>query len=435
MTRDHDPTVNGDGWPSVNPWPLLLTGVAATGVALLWYQVLGSVGTPWRVLLIVFGLLVAGGGVSFRLRSFGEDFEERLGAASAVLAGALVVLLAVLGTDRTWDSARLLLFVGLGVALAGALLLIMPRGARLFVISGLVLFHFAGILCAVLSIPPPFVVNQLWTHVFRHYLEFAYLNNAYHFYSPEPGPASLLWFRVEYDDDSAYWHKMPNREDFATRLEYQRRLSLTELASIGGPLDPRLNPQDLLLARQQAGKHYQARKDCLPEKVPMARYDVFPPAMQRREIAFRCKQAIESYVRHVARTHPHEDPNVGVRQVKVYRLIHEILPPTDLSKGFDPLDPRTYRPYYQGTFSKDGQQLNKDGKPINLEKLSFEDPFLYWYIPILPAVALEGSEAELPLIYRSADQAVPDLSKALEIRNCLEIHAGDTCRPRPDAEK
>ena len=32
--------------------------------------------------------------------------------------------------------------------------------------------------------------------MFRHYLLFTYMNNAYHFYSPDPGPPTLLYRRV-----------------------------------------------------------------------------------------------------------------------------------------------------------------------------------------------------------------------------------------------
>jgi hypothetical protein len=421
MARDLDPTARDDAWPTANPWPLLLAGLAATGVALGWRLALrdGDAGAPWRFLLVVLGLLAAGVGVSGRLHAFREPLAERLSAAYAVLAAALVVLLASQALAPAWDTLRLLLYVGLGVALAGAVLLVLPRGWRMLAVSLVAVFHFAGILTAVLSIPPPFLVNQLWTRLFRYHLEFAYLNNAYHFYSPEPGPASLLWFRVEYDDGSYYWHKMPEREDYATRLGYQRGLSLTELASITPSPGPVLNAEEYLLARRQAGSHYQAKKNYEPEKIPLANGYEFPLAVQRREIAPRCKEALQSYVRYVARKHPHPDPAVGVRNVKIYRIEHTIAGPADLRAGMDPLDPRYHRPYYHGTFRPDGQLLNKDGRPLDPAKMPYEDPFLYWYLPIL-----ENARLDPPL---------PD-REPLGLIDCLHVHAGDTYRPaKPQA--
>src|SRR5262249_34883324 len=75
------------------------------------------------------------------------------------------------------------------------------------------------------------------------YLEFMYLNNAYHFYSPEPGAATHFWMRVYYDTGTknefgapkleGIWVKIPDLDEQGQRgsavgLEYYRSLSLTE---------------------------------------------------------------------------------------------------------------------------------------------------------------------------------------------------------------
>ena len=39
----------------------------------------------------------------------------------------------------------------------------------------------------------PFVSEQIWHRVARPYLQLTVLNNGYHFYAPEPGPAALVW--------------------------------------------------------------------------------------------------------------------------------------------------------------------------------------------------------------------------------------------------
>ena len=71
-----------------------------------------------------------------------------------------------------------------------------PTGQRI-AFSLLVLYHFAGIFSAITSPPPtPWLTGQFWARVFRPHLEFSYVNNAYQFYSPQPGPAQVLWFCI-----------------------------------------------------------------------------------------------------------------------------------------------------------------------------------------------------------------------------------------------
>ncbi len=71
---------------------------------------------------------------------------------------------------------------------------------------------------AVTAVEPPgadgsLAFRWLWGKVYRPYLQFFYLNNAYHFYSPEPGPPVLVWFRIDYTDNKSMWYRIPNDED------------------------------------------------------------------------------------------------------------------------------------------------------------------------------------------------------------------------------
>src|SRR5207253_4479160 len=106
---------------------------------------------------------------------------------------------------------------------------LLPRVVQRTIVSLMIVLHFVGILSAVSSVPPtPPLMNWAWIYVYRPYLQFMYLNNAYHFYSPEPGPGILVWFHVRYDDGSSDWYKIPDRSQNPLTLEYQRRLSLAE---------------------------------------------------------------------------------------------------------------------------------------------------------------------------------------------------------------
>jgi hypothetical protein len=355
---------SGD-WPVRNPWPLLVAGLAAGVLALLLPAWSGTVGILVRVLLILAGLLCAGGAVSLRLYFAGQDVDDRAKSAGLLALAALVPLLCYAAADKDWDTFRLVLTVLTVVAVVGAVLVLLPTVARRVAVSLLLLFHFAGILTAVTSVSPPgadppWLVSQAWIRVFRPYLQFAYLNNAYHFYSPEPGPPELLWFHIEYADGTSRWEEMPKREQFQTRQEYQRRLALTESVNMLMPNPPAL-PEELKQRRLVAATAYQ---------IPV--YPGLSETFQYREPQAYSKKMISAYARHAARNYPNPDnPGVAVEGVKVYRVVHNMLSAEQMDEGYRPLDPTFYAPYYQGEFDKDG----------NLKDPT--DPFLYWLIPIM----------------------------------------------------
>src|SRR6185437_5083979 len=134
----------------------------------------------------------------------------------------------------------------IGLALFGSFVVLLPRTGRRIVAVILVVLHFGGILTAITAVPPrnepaPWLSMQSWTRIYRHYLTFAYLTNAYHFYSPDPGPPTLLWFHVEYADGSYRWIKLPNRRESPVGLHHQRMPAATESTNnpiYGLPLDP-----------------------------------------------------------------------------------------------------------------------------------------------------------------------------------------------------
>jgi hypothetical protein len=367
-----------------NPWPALLTGIVATAVAIVWFQAFGEAAAPGRLTVLVFGLVAAGAAVAIRPSS----------PAVIALGGMCAVLGSTAVPRDSWDTMRLLLNV-LGL-LAGlcALLLLVPRPARRVVVSALILFHFGGILTAVTSVPPqPWLSTTVWTHVYRPYLEFMYLNNAYHFYSPNPGPATLLWCSVRYADGSSRWVKLPNRDDYPLAVEYQRRLSLTESINQLAPAGPVI-PQPLIERRQLAAVRYE---------IPV--HPELPATFQYREPVTYSKKMLETYARRVARTTPHlEDPSQPVTGVKVYRVVHQIPLPRDLAeRGID--DETAYLPFYQGEYTPDGKLVNP------------QDPLLYWLIPIL-RVAKENPNF--------TGLGTPDFRfnrNDFEVKNYLEIHA------------
>jgi hypothetical protein len=360
-------------WPVTNPWVPLLVGVGLALVAAMMPKWSGTAGVLARVIPVVAGLIAAGGAVALRLRFTGPGLEERARSAILVAVAALVPLLSYAALNDAgavpgelkWDSICLLFEVLTGVGVAGAVLVLLPTVARRVVISVLVLIHFGGILTAVTSVPPPsgdpaWLTMQIWGRFYRPYLQFMYLNNAYHFYSPEPGPPTLLWFHLDYDDGSERWVRLPEREQFQTRQEYQRRLALTE--SVNQLISTQGLPREMEETRAMAGNTHSP-------PIPMP---PIPTTMQCRIPNPFSRIMIETYARHAGHNYPSEkDPAAKVTRVKVYRVVHSMLGPEQMNEGMRPTDPSTYLPFYHGTF-------DTDGKPKNLP-----DPFLNWLIPIM----------------------------------------------------
>jgi hypothetical protein len=369
-------------WPVRNPWLLVLAGLGLEFVTLFLPEAAGTALTVARVALTIVALLAAGVAVWLRLHRAGQGADERAQSAALVALAALVPLLAYAGSPRAWDSIRLFLAVLTGVTLSGAVLVLLPNAARRAAVSLLILLHFGGIVTAVTDIAttggePPWLANVLWCRFYRFYLQFMYLNNAYHFYSPEPGPPTLLWFHIDYADGSERWVRLPEREQFHTRQEFQRRLALTESTNTKVPLPP---SPDMIYRRRLAGGANPAMlmmqgvpfPGVVANPVFIPVQEEYPPQAQWQHPAPFSSFVSAAYARHVAHAYPSEkDPEAPVTGVKVYRVIHTMLFPPQMAARSNPLTPTLYMPYYQGEFDSEGNLKDPN------------DPFLYWHIPIM----------------------------------------------------
>jgi len=328
-----------------------------------------------------------------------KKVEERLETAVLVTQAGLVSLLAswalYWGADflEWWDSLRLFLAVLAAFAFLAAPLIAASSPIRRVAVSTLIVLHFAGILTAVISAPPgPWIVGQAEHWIFRPYLSFMYLSNAYRFYAPEPGPASQLWCRIEYEhgkDIVSRWTKVPDMDDqgrhtYAMSLQYTRRLALTENVARNALAPPAMVTNSrgettiapYILRRDQHSPTpvYSNRlgiKQAEPSslKVPMhpeTGLNYQQPTPDGRVL-------LSSFARHLLHQ-PHPDPKFSDAKpvaVKIYRVQHQILPAAALALGADPRDWVYYLPYYVGKYDDTGRLLDP------------EDPFLYWLLPML----------------------------------------------------
>ena len=396
MARLNDKPSRLADWLPPTPFHLAAAGMATSALAACLHLVPGEPVTVLRVALLVAGLLLAGGAVWWKIRTMDDSFDERCQTAIAVALAGGAVLGSWLAMDKEWDSLRLALMVLWGLSLLGVVLVLLPVAGRKVAVSLLVLFHFGGILTTVTAVgagnySAPYIPSVLWNRVYRNYLQFSYLMNAYHFYSPEPGPPTLVWFRVEFEGDvQPYWERLVSREECSTRLQYQRLLALTESTNTYWPYNSANKVLALNEWRQSAARFDRSRA-LLTSPLVQLNY---------RELNPLSKKYLASYVRFVARkVREEQHPDLKVRAVKVYRLTHNIINAPQLQAGVSPLAKWLYSAYYLGEYTPEGKLMSPDPKNLAEKDLTWvelmpdgvtrrtlsepkRDPFLYWQLPI-----------------------------------------------------
>jgi len=314
-------------------------------------------------------------------------------ASGVCFLGSFTLDITELATD--WDTVRLLLRVAAAAGVFASALAVASTRVRRLALSLLFVIHFCAITTACLSAPPaPWIVNQAWVRLFRPYLEFMYLNNAYHFYAPEPGPSSYLWFRVIYTTpdkkDFGLWYKVPRLDeqgnsDHPVALEYQRFIALTESLAASQALPP-----DTIFNQQkqewEVNPFWKNRLELVPnperkdlvgvEPTKHMQIPLRPGILPARQVyipAESSRQMLASYTRFVTRKfakHP-EHPDWELKSVKVYRVIHHIPPVHWFQNHIPPTDPELYHPYYVGNFDRNGNLIED------------QDPYRNWLVPVI----------------------------------------------------
>jgi hypothetical protein len=366
-------------------WACVWAGIIAAVLGLIVSSIFpGAV--LLRLALLGGGLLTAAIGVRLKLKVIPVEFEQRMEAASLVALAGVGPVLVMLAVDRAWDSAPIFLAVLIAASVLGAIVLLLPPTGRRVMLSVLAVLHFTAITAAVTSIelpgiPAPWLANQVWARLYRPYLQVVGLTNAYHFYSPEPGPPTLVWFRIQYESGRSRWVKLPYWEQSAVPLHYQRRLSLTEACNQSLPQPNERTMTTMLERRNREGQ---------VQGIPI-HPDVIL-GLQYREPTVYSRLMISAFVRYIARRYPEIDDEgrpAKIKSVRVYRVVHAIISAAQMAAGMDPVDPTLHWPYYLGEYDAKGEALHKA-----------DDPLLWWMIPV----------------YRDASG---------EVHDCFKSHSGD----------
>lgn len=183
--------------------------------------------------------------------------------------------------------------------------------ARTFV-SLLVGAHLLALVAGPLSMPPSVLGNVLG-RFYRPYAEAAYLDHAYKFFGPDPGPSHRLRYEMEMPDGSLREGVVPAADEHWPRLWYHRHFVLCEFLNALPHADDDLNDPRVLARR-------------LP----------FPGA--QRDFA-------RSYARHLLYQH-------GGRRVTLYLMEHVIPNPEYVRQGVALDDPRLDSEYRLGPYGR-----------------------------------------------------------------------------------
>jgi hypothetical protein len=360
------------------------------------------------------------------------SFTDRIETSALISLVGLLSLANYSSMDKDWLSGHLLFGALFLFSLVCSIIVLLPAFWARFAITLCVIFHFAGMAVTITSIDPPsaqgpWVSKTLWFHVYRPYLSFLYLTNAYHFYSPDPGSPSLFWFAVHFDDGTYSWVKHPERTNSPIGMHYQRMLALPEHSFNPSNQYP---SEDIARRRRvlidfvldvPTGNKGEAKRQVLPMPV----INDIDTLWQYREPTVSSKKMIKSVARRIFHTTP---PPTGakVRSVKVYRVTHAMLTPQELAQGISPIEPTKHSAYFLGEFDGQGDLLKDES--------GNDDPYLYWYLPIVRVPASYpnhgGTAAGVPII---STRVVP--AKDFLVLNCLEMHAAGPARKKPEENK
>lgn len=441
-------------WYLEDPFRAVYLGLGLGAVAMILRATLdGGVFTFLRLAVMVVSVLAAGAAVWWRLGTAdANDFEEQSKTGILVALASGCVLAAYVALPADADSMQMAALVLWILTLVSVPVILLPSIARRVAISLWIIFHFGGVFTATTAVqlpnnaPLPWLPTVVWNHVYKNYLTFTYMNNAYHFYSPEPGPPTLVWFQVIFEDGSTHWHRIVRREDYPTRQQYQRFLSLTESTNQPNMVSPsKFN----ILLRRRIKYTWPAPPQKVGSKQPTPTFpmpEAVPAVNQYREPNELARKYLQSYAAYVCRTTKStKNPDLKVKSVRIYRLTHELIRADQMASGVSPTDPTLFWAFFYGEYDYKPKNRDKNPpEPIAVLKGSpyveeddpptvvkgkmrwtepmpngtqrpweeeVRDPLLYWLLPIyrVPKPGKDGSA--------NLDD--------YELRDCLSAHSGD----------
>ena len=372
----------------------MVSAATVLGVIAAAVDSLPSIVSTVRLLLVTVGAVTVGAAVSMR---------SDLWRVWAI--GAAASLLAVFGTPGHWDSYQLVFEILTGVAVIGAVIAGVESRWRYILATVILAYHFGGIFSATVSpSPSPWFAEQIYNRYYASYLQFVYLTNAYHFYSPQPGPASVDVFllKTEAGDEALpdgtrrkkyeyRWAVIPYRHETGRDplgLTYIRRLSLThQTAQVGYELI--LNPQSF----ERAEVHERRKELAMKLGGPYYPFHPIVPVFNQYQVPRSdvMNYVLPSYAQHLILDYTPDAAAAAKTTVKIYRLEHETLSVAEFNSGTDPFHPATYRAFFLGEYGFRPDRTDPERKRTRIELLDPQEKMLYWMIPVIPRAPTAAS--------------------------------------------
>ena len=141
---------------------------------------------------------------------------------------------------------------------------------RKVLVSLFVIWHIGAVVSAPCAYPPPssqLARNVTW--LFSNYQLFAFLNQGYRFFAPDPGPSHIVRYEVDTVDGETIKGEFPDRDRIWPRLMYHRHFMISETVyREGGPISngaPQIETDVLPTPEQQealdaANREYEVRR-------------------------------------------------------------------------------------------------------------------------------------------------------------------------------
>jgi hypothetical protein len=364
-------------WDFVRKIGFVGVGLLAVAAIIGLVATIGDMPKEWpghypRLFLVLLGSITVGAAVSMR-----PDLWQ------AWALGTVGAVLGIIGLPAHWDSFRMLFTAMAGVGLAWTVFLVVPRQYRIAALSAVLLFHFSGIFLATTTPPStPWVTEQAYVRVYNPYLQFIYMRNAYHFYSPQPGPASVLVFLLKTETGTnpitgkkqyeTKWVVLPRRPADVKDplgLTYYRYLAVTEQVARATPA---------LRSQTFEANEMRKRRQLAFLQIPQHPTDELDYQYQllQPEVA---RYVVPSYASHVIIDNTPDAKTAAKTTVKMYRVQHNTMGIEEFINWrkrdniiSSPYHPTTYRPYFLGEFDALGNLVDPQA------------PMLYWLVPIVP---------------------------------------------------
>ncbi len=350
-------------YPRIDSNPPLKWGLLAFAIffaSLVWVNFPGTDGIRAFCALVVSIMIAHSCSLAVRGHFCGRFGHTRT-ALFFLLSISIQFANASFLVPSSWDSIR-----RLGQLLAGVIGLIgvftlVPKGCRKLGAMVLFFVHFFGL--TSITIPgcdQSFLTRQSQVRFYKKLQRFLHLGDQYKYFAQGNNAWPLLWFRVDYHDQSNSWHRVPDSSHSISTIGYSRERSI----GCSGDFFISHNHAEVIGYNSEHQRNIAAS-----EHVPQI------PPLPVKSAEFQTNHSyliskpygeknLSSYARHIANLKSKSATGSAPKSVRIYLVFHRVMTPKEMAEGSLPDEPRFYLPYFLGDYSPRGELLHPDDRLI-----------------------------------------------------------------------